>query len=110
VSIATMEGVRSPDVRGRTEAVQEAGLPSCSTTVVQAATARLNRDPFLRFKGVFCELREGVLSLSGFLPSYYHKQLAQEAVRGLDGVQQVLNHIRVVPSAALSKEVGPCRG
>ena len=63
--------------------------------VVQAAKDRLNRNPGTSAEQVSCEYRQGVLSLHGRLPTYYQKQLAQEAVKGLDGVRQVVNEIEV---------------
>ena len=42
------------------------------------------------------EYYQGVLFLSGRLPSFYQKQLAQEAVAGLAGVAQVINETEVV--------------
>ena len=44
---------------------------------------------------ITCEYKEGMILLRGQLSSFYHKQLAQEAVRKLDGVQQVVNRIEV---------------
>jgi osmotically-inducible protein OsmY len=46
---------------------------------------------------VFCENHEGVLVLRGRVSSFYEKQLAQEAVRKLDGVDQIVNQIEVSP-------------
>jgi osmotically-inducible protein OsmY len=37
-----------------------------------------------------------VLRLRGRLSTYYQKQLAQEAVKNLEGVAQILNDIEVV--------------
>lgn len=44
------------------------------------------------------EFCEGLLLLRGRVSSYYHKQVAQEAVRRLDAVDQVVNQIEVVPA------------
>jgi hypothetical protein len=44
---------------------------------------------------VSCDCVDGVLRLQGRLASYYHKQLAQEVVKQLDGVVVVLNEIEV---------------
>jgi hypothetical protein len=37
----------------------------------------------------------GLLRMSGRVPTFYHKQLAQEAVANLGGVLQVLNQTEV---------------
>ena len=47
-------------------------------------------------KNVVCEYEDGVLFLRGQVPSYYHKQLIQEAVIGIKGVAQVKNEVEVV--------------
>lgn len=48
-------------------------------------------------RSIRCEHSEGVIVLRGRVSSYYHKQLVQEAVRGLQGVEKILNHVEVVP-------------
>jgi osmotically-inducible protein OsmY len=51
---------------------------------------------------VACEWHDGVLVLRGCLPSYYLKQVAQEAVASLDGVEAVDNLIDIVRTASRS--------
>jgi len=46
--------------------------------------------PMLRF-----ETQAGHVVLRGVVGSYYHKQLAQEAVRRLEGVHTIENHLEV---------------
>ncbi len=50
---------------------------------------------------VRCEYHDGLLTLHGRLPSYYLKQVAQEAVARLDGVSRVENRIEVISSQRL---------
>jgi osmotically-inducible protein OsmY len=52
-------------------------------------------DPALR--QLSWNLDGGVLVLSGQLPSFYLKQVAQEAVAHLDEVREVVNCIEVAP-------------
>jgi osmotically-inducible protein OsmY len=63
---------------------------------MEAAKDRLSRTAYPAVRRVSCEYDHGVLFLRGRLPSFYHKQLAQEAVVGLDGVSQVVNETEVV--------------
>jgi osmotically-inducible protein OsmY len=42
-----------------------------------------------------CDYHEGALILRGDVPSYFLKQLAQEAVRGVEGVEEIVNRIQV---------------
>lgn len=37
----------------------------------------------------------GILRLSGEVPTYFLKQMAQETVRRVDGVQGIVNHLYV---------------
>jgi osmotically-inducible protein OsmY len=45
------------------------------------------------------EADEGKVTLHGVVQSYFQKQMAQEAVRRIDGVQEILNELEVVPVA-----------
>ena len=63
---------------------------------MEAAQNRLLRTSYHSLRTVTCEYDRGVLFLRGRLPSYYQKQLAQEAVVGMDGVSKVVNETEVV--------------
>ncbi len=63
--------------------------------VLEAARDRLVKSPYRTLRGVSCDLDHGVLRLSGRLPSYYYKQMAQEAVADLHGISQVVNETDV---------------
>jgi hypothetical protein len=56
----------------------------------------LHSNPYLALRNISCDYLGGVLSLRGCLPSYYLKQLAQEAVADLDGIDHIDNQIQVV--------------
>ena len=71
----------------------------------ELAEGRLRGKPYLALRNVSCDCRGGVLVLRGRLPSYYLKQVAQEAVVRLEGVKGVENQIEVVTPANPS-----CRG
>jgi len=74
--------------------IRKACLPM--DVVAEAAKDRLQRSPYPTVRSVTCECDGGVLLLQGRLPSFYHKQLAQEAVAGLPGVSCVVNATEVV--------------
>lgn len=63
--------------------------------VVLAAESRLARCGYPALKAVDCTWRNGVLYLSGRVPSYYLKQLAQEKVRNVKGVEEIVNRTEV---------------
>ncbi len=64
--------------------------------VTERARERLRQSPHLSVRSVSCEFDRGVLRLRGRLSSFYHKQLAQEAVARLSGVREVVNEVAVV--------------
>jgi hypothetical protein len=69
-----------------------------------AARKYLETHPHFRGRcsGV-CIAQEGrSLLLTGRLPTFYLKQLVQEAVRHVPGVQAIYNHIDVVSSQGMS--------
>ena len=53
--------------------------------------------------GITGEYRDGVLHIRGRTRSFYQKQLAQETVRGVEGVLQVVNEIEVEPQRPAAK-------
>lgn len=66
-----------------------------SEEVVKEAQVCLGQSAYSLLRQVLVEYERGVLVLRGTLPNYYHKQLAQEAVRRVDGVTRVVNKIEV---------------
>jgi hypothetical protein len=70
-------------------------LPTPPRRVAELAETRLRKNSFLTLRNIACTFTDGVLTLQGCLPSYYLKQVAQEIVSGLPGVDQVVNHIDV---------------
>jgi len=68
-----------------------------SAVVIEVARKSLQKSPYTAIRNVSCDYDQGVLFLRGRLTSYHQKQAAQEAVRGLEGVVQVVNQIEVAP-------------
>ncbi len=73
-------------------------------TPADVADRCLRSNPYLALKNVSCDLLDGVLVLRGCLPTYYLKQVAQEAVSSLEGVQRIDNQIQVVTPACPSRQ------
>lgn len=65
-------------------------------SVLVQAELRLQRQLNTLVSNVACGFDDGVLHLQGRLATYYQKQLAQEAVLNIEGVERVVNDIRVV--------------
>ena len=55
----------------------------------------LNSSPYLSRKQVVIEASDGNVRLQGTVGSFFQKQMAQELVRRVDGVQQIENQLRV---------------
>ena len=68
-----------------------------SQAVTERAQRCLQKSAYTAIRNVSCEYDQGMLFLRGRLTSYHQKQAAQEAVRNLEGVVQVVNQIEVVP-------------
>ena len=64
--------------------------------IEQAARSRLGESGYRALKAVTCRFREGDLVLFGRVPTYHHKQVAQESVRTLRGVVMIVNRIEVL--------------
>ena len=55
----------------------------------------LTSNPYIPVKRVRCRTDHGQVTLSGRVSSYFQKQMAQEAVRRLDGVCGIENLLEV---------------
>jgi osmotically-inducible protein OsmY len=71
-----------------------------SFKIVHLATSLLQAKLYWAVNGISYEYDNGLLVLRGTLASYYHKRLAQETVRNLEGVRQVRNEIQVLQPVA----------
>ncbi len=63
--------------------------------IAEQAESRLQGHRYRVLRAVSCATRDGVLTLHGRLPTYYLKQIAQEAVAGIPGVRRIDNRIEV---------------
>jgi hypothetical protein len=68
---------------------------TCSTCVEKSAQERLVATGYWPLKAISCRFRDGTLTLEGQVPSYFHKQMAQEAIRWVDSIRTVNNRIEV---------------
>ena len=64
--------------------------------IVSAGLQRLRESPYIAVRRLSCEYADGVLTLRGNVASFFHKQIAQQSVAGLDGVDQINNQIVVM--------------
>lgn len=55
----------------------------------------LERNPYLPRRNLRCEAAEGRVVLRGVVRSYYQKQMAQEMLKNVDGVNEIENQLEV---------------
>ena len=71
------------------------------TAIKKKIGLALNKNSHLSEKSLRVETEAGRVILSGFVPSWYHKQMAQEALRTVEGIAEIQNELRVIPTPAL---------
>lgn len=69
----------------------------CRQDVADAALAVLAQSSVAELRRLRVDGGENELKLSGRVRSFYHKQLAQEAVRPVAGGRLVINQVNVAP-------------
>ena len=74
----------------------DAAHPQAPADLHARAAAALSRSAHFRTRAVACSVEGGAVVLSGAVPSWHHKQLAQQAVLGLSAPGGVRNRLRVV--------------
>lgn len=55
----------------------------------------LERNPHLRGRTLRFETESGRVTLRGVVRTYFQKQMAQEALRRVDGVDEICNELQV---------------
>ena len=73
----------------------ETALSTSIDNVTMTARGCLCSSPYTAVRTVSCDFENGVLRLRGRLKSFHYKQLAQETVRRLAGVREIINAIEV---------------
>lgn len=56
----------------------------------------IGASPYLAKRKVHVEFGDGQVTLVGTVPSYFQKQMAQETIRRITGVEQIENQLEVV--------------
>ena len=55
----------------------------------------IRQNPHLTGHQVFCQHEQGIVVLHGRVQSFFQKQMAQEALKRLEGVEKVINELEV---------------
>lgn len=70
-------------------------MPTVESNLDSLISSTMQTNPYLKSRNLRFETAEGRVVLRGVVSSYYHKQMAQEALRRLQGVNHVENHLEV---------------
>lgn len=65
------------------------------TTLAERVEGAIHTNPHFTGRRLRFETEGGRVILQGIVASYYHKQMAQEIVRRVEGVEQIDNHLEV---------------
>jgi hypothetical protein len=90
--------------------VSSSGPVPLRESLVDDAETRLRAPPYPLLTTIRCEENEGVLRLTGTLPSYHLLQLALAAVSGIDGLNGIDNRVVVIPSGPRRDAIDPVAG
>ncbi len=63
--------------------------------VRELAMRRLEAKHYPQLRRIHCDYHEGVMTLRGVVSSFHLKQVAQAALVGLDGVEEIANRLEV---------------
>jgi len=70
-------------------------MSTIETCLADQVHLAIRENPHLTRRDFQCEEEDGRVVLRGVVGSYYQKQMAQEALRRIDGVHQIENHLEV---------------
>lgn len=70
-------------------------MATAESTLDSLISSAIERNPHLKRRNLRFETQEGRVVLRGTVSSYYQKQMAQEALRRLKGVDHIENHLEV---------------
>ena len=67
----------------------------CKRTLREQVDAAITTNPYLTGRELRFETNEGRVVLKGVVNTYFQKQMAQEALRHVDGVEEITNELEV---------------
>jgi osmotically-inducible protein OsmY len=75
-----------------------------TASIEGTAESRLHESDQLELHGIRCTFRRGILTLYGMVSSFYARQVAQELIKDLEGIDIIDNQIEVnsqaIPAAS----------
>ena len=76
------------------------------TVLYDRVNTALERNPYVAGRKLRFETEHGRITLRGVVQSYFQKQMAQESLRRIEGVQEIFNELEVMPSFWASSHAG----
>lgn len=73
----------------------EATIAPARPALLDQVNGLLSRSPYVAARDLRVEEAEGVVRLEGAVRSFFHKQMAQELIRRVDGVERIENRLQV---------------
>lgn len=70
-------------------------IQTCTCCIVTDVKNRWASSGYASLTKIECACVDGVLVIRGTVSSYDYKQLAQECIRGVQGIQQIVNELTV---------------
>ena len=70
-------------------------MPPIDMPLDERVLLALERNPYIPRRSLHFETDHGRVTLRGVVRSYFQKQMAQEAVRRVDGVDEIANELQV---------------
>lgn len=71
------------------------GLNETSGELLQRVDSAIKGNPHLVGHQVFCQAESGIIVLHGRVGSFFQKQMAQEVLKRLEGVEKIVNELEV---------------
>ncbi len=71
-------------------------MSRCKTPLSDKVVTALEGNPYLTRRNLRFEASEGRITLRGVVRSYFQKQMAQEALREVDGIEEIYNELEVM--------------
>lgn len=70
-------------------------MSRCPLPLSEQVVSALQGNPYLARRNLRFEASEGRVTLRGVVRSYFQKQMAQEALRELEGIEEIYNELEV---------------
>lgn len=70
-------------------------MPLFDATLAERIGSALETNPYLSGRKLRFEAQEGRITLNGVVASYFQKQMAQEVIKRVEGVEQIENRLEV---------------